>query len=182
VIGAVSTMGTMRRQEALAISFAAAVLGATLGCAWSKELSVGHPVLEGAGLFAFPALVMPGLDHLLGPWAWVVAGGLVVTSPAVGGLVARGLHRTARRLDLSDIELAALADEDDALRRQWLGSTALLETALTDEDRLVAVEVRGQILDALAKRWGDHLPGYVWASVHGRFDDGGPKPGAEQER
>jgi hypothetical protein len=175
-------MGTMRGQEAVAISFAAAVLGATLGYAWSKELAVGHPVLGGAGLFVFPALVMPGLDHLLGPWAWVVAGGLVVTSPPVVGLVARGLHRTARRLESPGIERAALADEDNALRRRWMGSTALLESALTDEDRLVAVEVRGQILDALAERWGDHLPGYVWASLHGRADDGGPKPGAEQER
>ncbi len=182
LVGALATMGSMSQERAVATTLTTSAVGATLGYALSKDLPGRHPVLAGAALFGWPTLVMPGLVHLLGPWALAVAGVLLVASPYVVGFIARGLHRTARQLESSDVEWAALADEDEPLRRQWLASTALLETVTTDEDRLVVVQARSQILDDLSERWGAQLPDYVWASLHGRADNGGQKPGAEQER
>jgi len=183
VVGALATLSALSPERAVATTFAMGAVGAVLGYAWSKDLpDVNHPVLVGAAVFGWPPLVIPGLVHSLGVWALAVAGVLLLASPYVLGIVARALHRTARRLESSDVERAALADEDDALRRQWLGSTALLETASTDEDRLVVVQVRAQILDELSERWGGQLPGYVWESLHDRTEHGEHKPGAEQER
>ena len=96
---------------------------------------------------------------------------LLMMSSYAFGLVVPGLRQATRRLGSSDIERAALANEDEALRLQWLASTALLETGTTDKERLDVVHVRSQILDDLAERWGAQLPDYGWASLHGCADN-----------
>lgn len=180
LVGALATLASTPQEQVVATTLTTAAVGAVLGYAVLMDTPVRHHVLTGAALFGWPALVLPGLVDLLGPWAWVVTGVLVVASPYVVGFTAHGLHRRARQDESSDVARAALADVDEALRRQWLSSTALLETATTAEDRLAVVQARSQILDDLAERWGAGLPAYVWASLH--TDNARQEPGAGRER
>lgn len=143
----------------LAIAFAFAMFGALFAVAFQEDLQgVRHPIVKGALLGASPALI-PGLSHVIGPSAGLVAVGLALLAPWVVGQVAR---RVQRWWQPSRVAQAAMAAPDEALRRQWVESSRLLREATTPSERMVVVRVRQHILDDLAARNGGQLPGFVW--------------------
>ncbi|MGD9960136.1 hypothetical protein [Nocardioides sp.] len=179
VVGAAATVASMSLLGTLITTLTMGVFGAALGYALGQDLPGRGLIQKGAVIFGWPVLVLPGLAPLLGPWLLAVIGGLIVTSPDAIRAAYRVLGR--RRTASSELHHAAEADTEDALRLQWAASSAQLEGARTDRDRLLVIEVRSQILDDLTERYGAHLPDYVWTSLHGPGDNAG-QPGAGQGR
>lgn len=134
-------------------------VGALVGYAMGRESRTGrYGALVGGSLAAAPVLV-DGLVRLVGPVAAViVAVAIVGTAPFVTAPIARALRSRARTR--TDVEDAALASPDEALRRQWLASTGELARARNDRERLEVIEVRAQILNELAER--GRLPDFVF--------------------
>jgi len=164
---ALALLGTVRAMPLAvfaASSFALATVGAMLGLAFRPDLpGVRHPILGGALILLLPGLY-PGLAELVGPAAPGVVTVLVLTSP---WLAARIVRWSRGRLLPTETQVAASAPPEEALRRQWEESTRLLELASTPRERMLAVDVRAQILDDLLRQTHGVLPGYVWASVPG---------------
>ena len=162
------TVVAMRLDLILAIVFTMVLFGGVMGYAFKDDLpEVRHPVLGAAALFTAPALY-PGLSQFLGAAAAAVVAVLVLTSPFV---VARAGKRLRPRLLPPQVELAALAGPDEALRRQWTESTRQLDRAATLQDQLLIVRIREQILDDVVDRTGGQLPDYVWETRNGRGGD-----------
>lgn len=158
--GVLGAAGAMSLAEIVGVVVFLGVWGGALGYALSSELKrFRHPVPSGAGLAIGAALVLRGLAHLLGPLALAVVAALLLTSPYVVGLVVGWLRP---RISPTDVVRAGSAAPDVALERQWVMSTALLEDASTDEERLLAIQTRAEILDDLTQRGGGRLPDYVW--------------------
>ena len=155
-LGAAVALGPVRGLGTLAVLGA---VGAVVGYAMGRESRNGrYGALVGASLAAAPVLV-DGLVRLLGPVAGVTVSVVVVgTAPFVTTPTARWLR--SRPSARADVAQAALAGPDEALRRQWLASTAELERARNDRERLEVVHVREQILDALADE--GRLPDFVF--------------------
>lgn len=165
LLAAVATAFTMDLGVVFAAVFALAVFGSLIALTMRDELAhVRYPVPKGAALAAVPALV-PGLSQVAGPAGTATAVVVAVASPWV---VTRALRRVRPWLLPSLLVQAAMADEDDALRRQWAESTRQLQRATTVGERMVVVGVRQQILDDVAARSGGPLPSFVWESSHGR--------------
>ena len=159
LLAAAATVLTVPVSMFCAIAFAFAMFGALFAVAFQDDLKdVRHPIVKGALLGASPALV-PGLGHVMGPSAGLVAVGLALTAPWVVGQVVR---RVQPWLQPSRVVQAGMAAPDEALRRQWVESSRLLREATTASERMVVVRVRQQILDDLAARNGGQLPGFVW--------------------
>ena len=106
---------------------------------------VKHPVLKGAALAVVPTLV-PGLSQVAGPAGTATAAVVALASP---WLVSRVLRSVQPWLLPSRLVQAGMADEDEALRRQWAESTRQLRRAGTVADRLVVVQVRRLVHDPL---------------------------------
>jgi hypothetical protein len=159
VLAMAATVLTVPVSMFLAIAFAFAMFGALFAVAFQDDLKdVRHPVLKGALLGASPALI-PGLGHVLGPSAGLVALGLALSTP---WMVAQVVRRLQTLLQPSRVVQAGMAAPDEALRRQWVESSRLLREATTPAERIIVVHVRQQILDDLAARNGGQLPGFVW--------------------
>lgn len=159
---------------AVAMVLMTAGFGAAMGVVFKDDLPhIAHPVLGAAVLFATPTLY-PGLAESVGE-VTALAGGAVLLAgaPGVVDLERRWLRG---RLLPSQAELAVMADPDDALRRQWMESTHLLQAASTRAELRLVLRLREQILDDLAQRSGGVLPDYVWAppehGEHGWFARG----------
>lgn len=165
--GALGTPGVMGTWPALTMLVMMALSGAGIGWAFTAEnTDVRRSTRLGMWLVTAPFLV-PGLVHLLGPVAWVLVGGVLVTSPPSVWLVRR-FSSTAPGGNRNGG--ATPASPDDGLRREWLESTRQLREAASDGDRLLIVEARAQILDDLSARHGGRLPRYVWVGAEA------PKP------
>ena len=159
VLAMAATVLTVPVSLFLAIAFAFAMFGALFAVAFQDDLKgVRYPVVKGALLGASPALI-PGLGHVLGPSAGLVALGLALTTPWAVGQVVR---RVQPLLGPSRVVQAGMAAPDEALRRQWVESSRQLREARTLSERMVVVRVRQQILDDLAARNGGQLPAFVW--------------------
>lgn len=165
LLAAVATAFTMDPGVILAVAFALAVFGALIALTLRDDFEhVKHPVLKGAALAVVPTLV-PGLSQVAGPAGTATAVVVALASPWV---VSRVLGSVQPWLLPSRLVQAGMADEDEALRRQWAESTRQLRRAGTVADRLVVVQVRQQILDDITARSGCPLPAFVWESSHGQ--------------
>lgn len=165
LLASVATAFTMDLGVIFAVAFALAVFGALIALTLRDDLEhVKHPVLKGAALAVVPTLV-PGLSQVAGPAGTATAAVVALASPWV---VSRVLRSVQPWLLPSRLVQAGMADEDEALRRQWAESTRQLRRAATVADRLVVVQVRQQILDDIAVRSGCPLPAFVWESAHGQ--------------
>lgn len=168
LLAAVATAFTMELGVIFAAAFALAVFGTLIALTLRDDLGhVRHPVPKGAALAVVPVLV-PGLSHVAGPAGTATAVVVAAGSPWV---LTRVLRRVRPWLLPSLLVQAGMADEDDALRRQWAESTRQLQRATTVAERMVVVQVREQILDDVVARSGGPLPSFVWESSRG---PGGP--------
>jgi hypothetical protein len=89
--------------------------------------------------------------------AWALIGILLTTSASIVLNISRLIPN---RCLPSDAERAGMAPPDEALRRQWTESTKQLCNASSDDDRLLLVGLRAQVLDDIVDRRDRMCPGW----------------------
>ncbi|RYP84053.1 hypothetical protein EKO23_17405 [Nocardioides guangzhouensis] len=172
--GSVGTLASLGPAQGIATLLTLLVVGGLIGFIVGRELPSSHyAVTGGATLVAAPVLI-DGVVELFGPAvAFTVLVLVVATAPFVTGPVLRLVQR--RTAVPEEVEEAALASPDEALRLQWRSSSAQLAQARNARERLLVVELRAQILDELAERDGGRLPDFV-------FDQTGPRSRHREDR
>ncbi|MBO0845204.1 MAG: hypothetical protein J2P22_07305 [Nocardioides sp.] len=162
-VGALGTAAMIPSERAMATIITMAYSGGFIGVAWAIEVKVGlwRGARNGALLFAAAFLSLVCCTWS-GTWGAPLVAVLVVSAPAVW----RRIDRLRGRSLPARTKPAGLSPGEEAFRRQWVESGVQLRNATTAEDRLLWVEVRSDILDALAPQSGDPLPDFVWESSH----------------